>query len=86
MPSPTHHRASVNRASNVGVRKILTSAFRLLTDADFPHRMTEDTGTKWDREMRVSEECKINKIFAAGTASRPGGLSGQEGYFGSGEV
>ncbi len=41
MPSPTERLAIVHQTP--AVRKILTSAFRLLTDADFPHRMTKDT-------------------------------------------
>ena len=55
MPSPTERRATVHQTP--AVRKILTSAFRLLTDADFPHRMTEDTvrnGIARLLEMRAS--------------------------------
>ena len=41
MPSPTERLAIVHQTP--AVRKLLISAFRLLTDADFPRRMTGDT-------------------------------------------
>ena len=71
MPSPTVRRSIVHQTP--AVCKIDTLSFRLLTDADFPHRMTEDT-VRNGIDRPIARNARINKISVAGTASRPAAL------------